>query len=70
MFGRQEFPGSNRYEYYTRINSGNDMIKIPMKIKGNKEVYDDDIVTVDMLGADYKVNLHDFDAPKYYPNIL
>ena len=67
LFGRQEFPGSNRYEYYTMISSGNDLIKIP--IDNKKELYDDDIVTIDMLGTDYTVNLHDFDAPKYYPNI-
>jgi len=70
LFGRQEFPGSNKYEYYTSVSSGNEVIKVPIEIKGNKELYDDDIITVDVLGSGYKVDLHDFDSPKYYPNIF
>ena len=30
LFGRQEFPGSNKHQYYTSISSGNDQIKIPL----------------------------------------
>ena len=70
LFGRQEFPGSNKYEYYTSVSSGNEVIKVPIEIKGNKELYDDDIITVDILGSGYKVDLHDYDSPKYYPNIF
>lgn len=69
LFGRQEFPGSNRYEYYTAINSGLDQIKIPINIK-QQELYDDDNVFIDELGKRYRVRLHRFDAPKYYPDLI
>ena len=69
LFGRQEFPGSNKYEYYTAINSGNDQIKIPIDIK-HQELYDDDIVFIKEMNDRYRVNLHKFDAPKYYPDLL
>ena len=70
LFGRQEFPGSNRYEYYTAINSGNDQIKVELNNNRGKELYDDDLVNVSELGKEYKVKMHKYDAPKYYPNIL
>ena len=68
LFGRQEYPGSNRYEYYTMINSGYDAIKIPLDVR-KRELYDDDKVYVKELGQHYKVQLHNYDAPKYYPDI-
>lgn len=69
LFGRQEFPSSTRYEYYTFINSGQDQIKVPITIKNNKELWEDDVVTVPELGYDYNVKLYKFDAPKYYPDV-
>jgi hypothetical protein len=69
LFGRQEYPGSNRYEYYTAINSGHDQVKVPLDVKRGQELYDDDIVTISELASDFKVKLHKYDAPKYYPNI-
>lgn len=69
LYGRQEFPGSNRYEYYTSISSGNDMIKIPIYVK-QQELYDDDIVFIKEIGEHYRVQLHKYDQPKYYPDII
>jgi len=69
LFGRQEFPGSNNYEYYTAVNSGNDQIKMPIDIK-RRELYDDDIVHIKEIGGEYRVHLHKYDAPKYYPDII
>jgi hypothetical protein len=69
LFGRNEFPGSNRYEYYTAINSGLDQIKIPVIVK-QQELYDDDNVFIEELGKRYRVKLHHFDAPKYYPDLI
>lgn len=69
LFGRQEYPGSSRYEYYTAVNSTNDQIKVPIEVRGNKELYDDDEVTVTELNEVYTVKMHKFDAPKYYPDI-
>jgi hypothetical protein len=70
LFGRQEFPGSYRYEYYTMVNSGYDKIKIPIKNLRQKELYDDDIIFIKELDNNYKIQLHNYDAPKYYPDII
>jgi hypothetical protein len=72
LFGRQEYPGSNRYEYYVMINSGNDQIKIPINDnrKRRDELYDNDIIYIKELNDQYKVTLHPYDQPKYYPDIL
>ena len=70
LFGRQEYPGSYKHEYYTTVNSGNDQIKIPINTKNRKELYDGDKVRVDELHGTYEVKLHKYDAPKYYPDIL
>lgn len=67
LFGREEFPGSNRWEYYTSVNAGNDSIKIPIELK-KQELYDGD--TVSVLDNEYTVTLYSYDAPKYYPDIL
>jgi hypothetical protein len=69
LFGRQEYPGSERYEYYTKINSGNDQIKIPIDLR-RRELYDDDVVYVKELKEHYQVSLYQYDAPRYYPDIL
>jgi hypothetical protein len=69
LFGRQEYPGSNHYEYYAMVNNGHDQVKIPVKVRKH-ELYEDDVVFVDELNESYRVNLYKFDAPKYYPHIL
>lgn len=68
LFGRQEYPRSNKYEYYTMIPSGNDQIKIPIKVKQN-ELYDDDEIYIKELGKHYKVQMHEYDRYKYYPDV-
>ena len=72
LFGRKEFPSSNRYEYYTAINSGMDQIKIPLynNLKRRTELYDDDIIFIKELRCHYQVKLHKYDAPRYYPDII
>jgi len=69
LFGRQEYPGSERYEYYTAINSGLDNIKIPIDIR-RRELYDDDIVYIKELSDHYRVHLHKYDQPRYYPDLI
>ena len=69
LFGRQEFPRSNRYEYYTSINSGNDTIKVPVENPRKQELYDDDTIVVSELNTTYKVKIYKYDAPRYYPVI-
>lgn len=68
LFGRQIYPRSNKYEYYTMVNSGFDKIKIPLNIK-QIELYDDDNVLIKEVNSEYKVTLYKLDQPRYYPNI-
>lgn len=70
LFGRQEYPGSDKYEYYTAINSGHDQIKVPLRTRRRKELYDGDTVFVKELNNSYKVQLHKYDAPRYYPDLF
>ncbi len=70
LFGRQEYPGSYRYEYYTMVNSGNDQIKVPVDTRNRKELFDGDRVYIKELDDLYEIHLHKFDAPKYYPDII
>lgn len=70
LFGRQEYPGSDVYEYYTLINSGNDQIKIPIHNRRRKELYTDDVIYIRELDSSYKVRLYKYTEPKYYPDIL
>ena len=71
LFGRATYPHSNEYEYYTLISSGNDQIKIPIHNRHKKkELYDGDTIYIKELDDKYRVYLHKYDQPKYYPNIL
>lgn len=69
LFGRETFPRSSKYEYYTFVANGLDQIKVPINVLRNKELYDDDIITVNPLPHNYKVQLLPYDSPRYYPNI-
>lgn len=70
LFGRPEFFGSNRYEYYTSISNGLDQIKLPINLKRQKELDDRDIIFIKDLDEHYEVKLHKYDSPRYYPNLL
>ena len=46
LFGRQTFPGSNQYEYYVQGNLDGNIVKIPIKINGDREIEDDQPITI------------------------
>ena len=69
LFGKQQYPGSYKYEYYTMVNSGNDQIKIPIYHKRRNELYDGDLIFIKVLNAEYKVHLYEYDQPRYYPDL-
>lgn len=69
LFGREVFPGSVQWEYYTTIYNEVDPIKIPIETKKN-ELYNDDIIFIKELDNKYKISLYKYDAPKYYPDIF
>ena len=68
LFGRQKYPGSSEYEYYTMISTGNVMTKIP--IEQQRELFNDDNVFIKELNSDYKVSLYPNEALKYNPFLL
>lgn len=70
LFGRKEYLGARTYEYYFTVNSGNDFIKMPLEIRGNRELYDDDEIYIDLYKLNYKVQLYEYDTYKYNPNIF
>lgn len=70
LFGRQTFPGSNQWEYYVQGNMKDTPVKIPIKIRGDREIEDGQTVLVpgsDPSKGAYKVKLYKYDAPRYNP---
>ena len=72
LFGRPTFPGSNQYEYYTTTETNGFANKIPIDIKGKKEIEDGTSINVpifDKNKGDFQVKLYNYDTPRYNPNI-
>jgi hypothetical protein len=71
LFGRQTYPGSNQYEYYvTGSDTNGSHVKIPIKIKGDKEINDNDTINIPGTNKDkgeFKVKLYNIDTPRYIP---
>jgi len=70
LFGRQTYPGSNKYEYYGITTDTNGMeTKIPIKNSRDEEFMDNDLIDVEIYsnGGQFKLYLNEFDAPRYNP---
>jgi len=70
LFGRQKFPGSNQYEYFVQSVMHHNDVKIPIKIKGDKEIEDGQQIMIpgtNKGNGEFKVKLYDYDAPRYIP---
>lgn len=66
LYGRARYPnGNSPYEYYTRITSGNEMIKIDLGEK--PEIMDGGIIHIYELNADYKLKKYPNDMFRYDP---
>lgn len=75
LFGRQIYPGSNQYEYYgiTSDPTGGSSVKIPIKVRGDKELYDKDEIDIDFLDTSvgkFILFMNDFDRPRYNPFVI
>lgn len=64
LFGRQKYPRSNEYQYYTMINMDHDQIKVHLH-NHRKELYDHDEVFVPELNKKYTVQLNKDDDMRY-----
>jgi len=73
LFGRQTWPGSNQYEYYVQGNMDGNVVKIPIKIRGDREIEDGQAIQIpgtDPAKGAFKVQLYKLDAPRYNPNVF
>ncbi len=67
LYGRPTFPGSNEYEYYATTEQNGFTNKIPFRIKGNREIEDQQHIEIPILKGTFKVKLYNYDTPRYYP---
>lgn len=67
LFGRKKYLSSNAYEYYVELDDG---IKLQLKPKHTKELYNNDVVYIKQLQQHYIVSLYDNDEIKYNPDII
>lgn len=68
LFGRQQYSGSNKYDYYVQDESRN-FIKIPLTVSGDRELYDGDTVKIDSYDGDFIVKIYENDTPRYIPHL-
>jgi hypothetical protein len=70
LFGRQKFPGSSQWEYYVQGTMSNNDVKIPLTIRGDREIEEGQVVIVpgtDNSKGGFKVKLYNYDMPRYNP---
>ena len=70
LFGRQTYPGSNKYEYYGITTDPNGMeTKIQIKSPKDDELMDTDEIDVEIFsnGGQFKLYLNEYDQPRYNP---
>ena len=77
LFGRRIYRGSNMWNYYTST-SDHSIVKLPIYINGENctkergcsELMNGSTVNVDALNGTYKVDIYEYDSPKYIPYII
>ena len=63
LFGRRIY--SNKHEYY--VVHPITLIKIPIKIKSDYELSNDDTIIIKGFPGDFRVEIYDLDRPRYVP---
>lgn len=74
LFGAPTHSGSNKWMYYIASDKYHS-IKMPINYKDRKcdseygcdELYNDDVVDVPSYNGKFKVNIYEYDKPKYIP---
>lgn len=75
LYGRQTYPGSNRWEYFYR--SGDNKIilnKDGTSCSGDnsncKEVSDGDVLNLPEFNGDFTVSIYPYNSPRYLPHVI
>lgn len=55
LYGRHLY--GERYQYYTESDNG---IKVPIKIKGEREIDDGSTIDIKGMEGSYRVNMYDY----------
>lgn len=72
LFGRQKYPGSNQYEYYVEGNMDDTPIKLPITVRGDREIEDNQVIEIpgtNPTKGEFRAKLYNFDTPRYVPII-
>lgn len=77
LYGKPTYPGSRKWLYYTGSDQYNS-VKLNVKQNnrncssehGCNEIYDGDKVSVDPYGGEFKVNIYEYDKPRYLPHLF
>ena len=75
LYGRQTYPGSNRWEYFyksgdNKIVLNRDGIKCAGDTSNCREISDGDSINIPEFNGDFTVSIHPFDSPRYLPNVI
>jgi len=76
LFGRPTYAGSNRWNYYTSSDKFQNY-KLPINIDGRKctddtgcnELMNGTMITIPSYNGQFKVEIYDFDSPRYIPYV-
>jgi len=76
LFGRPTYNGSNKWNYYTSSDKFQNF-KLPIKIDGRKcdddlgcnELRDNDMITIPSYNGRFKVEIYNYDKPRYIPYV-
>jgi hypothetical protein len=76
LYGRPIYPGANKWNYYTSSDKYH-AVKMPITHNGRKcdadygcdELYSNDMVQLTSYDGDFKVEIYDFDKPRYIPYV-
>lgn len=74
LFGRPTYSGSNKWNYYTSSDKYQS-VKLPININGRKctddlgcnELMNGDTINIPSYNGNFKVEIYDFDKPRYIP---
>jgi hypothetical protein len=73
LYGREEYPGSDKWEYYGYTTDSNGL-QFKFKINSRKnELYDGaeiNLPLLDLSKGKFKLHMNDFDIPRYDPYLI